>query len=315
VRASPFLSPSLVGETTHVPDSNCFPGPLCSSEIKVTITSTAGYSACLPAGGGEVEYTGRECEGNRILYSVAETKNPTRAGCVWKAGNFSLLSQVDTAYFTGFCGVSPSLPGGDQLPTTCHQACSTNLVGNMNTKIVSDAAIAASSFYAAGYEPHQGRFGTGQYWRANLTNKLGKNFTSHWIQFDLGVPKRIAAVRTRGAIGVNEWIKTYTLSVSNDGRSWAELNLGIKAMEGNVDVNSVQENKVDVASARYVRVTALTWNGWIAGRFEIRGCAAEADAVPPPVTGKKPTNAAASTFLSLLAVVIAVGSHLLFGAA
>jgi len=82
---------------------------------------------------------------------------------------------------------------------------------------------------------------------------------------DTGSVQAIVGVATQGKpdFGDNydQWVSSYTVSVSNDTSSWTQVDGGV-TFPGNVDWGEavVRNDFAAVVAARYVRIEPVTWH-------------------------------------------------------
>jgi len=149
----------------NAPASPCTACPagallVCSQTITATIVSTA-EALCVPSSGGQIEYTGRTCNDNSILWTSSRTIDRrlglSEAACSWSWDSNDL--------YGGSCGVAPTVDGGASLPTTCHVLPSPYVLGAdgsadcpSGAKILSSpsecraaAEMEGTAFFAFGY--------------------------------------------------------------------------------------------------------------------------------------------------------------------
>ena len=90
----------------------------------------------------------------------------------------------------------------------------------MESGKIKDEQITASSTYAS--SRLGARFG-------RLNKNLGRNGgswaaktrdTHQWLQINLGGQLRVTATTTQGRAPYNQWVKTYKLKFSNDGKNF-----------------------------------------------------------------------------------------------
>ena len=98
---------------------------------------------------------------------------------------------------------------------------------------------------------------------------VGTAAADSWLQIDTGAISAILGVATqgRGSTCCAQFVKTYTVSVSDDESVWTDVDGGA-AFLGNTDRTSTVSNtfKQGTVYARYVRITPLTWTGTVAMR-------------------------------------------------
>ncbi|KAJ1483852.1 galactose-binding domain-like protein [Baffinella frigidus] len=90
-----------------------------------------------------------------------------------------------------------------------------------------------------------------------------------WLAMDTGSLQNIEGVATQGRGGDTEdqWVSSYTVSVSHDKISWVAVDGG-STFTGNTGRGDavVRNNFAAVVTARYVRIEPVTWTGYIAMR-------------------------------------------------
>jgi len=110
------------------------------------------------------------------------------------------------------------------------------LVGASNNLVIQDDAISASSWWNEDFAPAKVRMDSSHGWCRKKNAPLGEK---SWVQFDLGGPKVVRKIRTRGD-GINGCISKYQLSLSMDGNNWSQR----IALDGNTDSMSIKEVEV-----------------------------------------------------------------------
>lgn len=87
----------------------------------------------------------------------------------------------------------------------------------MESGLIPNSAITASSMWSAAYGPENGRLnykgGTGRYggWFA------AKNDHSQWLQVNFGRETKVTGIATQGYYNKLRYVKSYTLQYSHDG--------------------------------------------------------------------------------------------------
>ncbi|XP_048590614.1 lactadherin isoform X2 [Nematostella vectensis] len=148
---------------------------------------------------------------------------------------------------------------------------------------IQDTSITASSHWIEpGHNPHHARLNnqpvSGQHigaWAAKYNQK------GEYLEVDLGQVTWITHVATQGrpkGTGSIHWVTEYSVEYSLKGDQWQSYQDGngvIKVFHGNSDMTTVVKNEFSpVIQARYVRIVAHAWYGYIAMRAEFYGCAA-----------------------------------------
>ncbi|KAK7097065.1 lymphocyte antigen 75-like [Littorina saxatilis] len=141
---------------------------------------------------------------------------------------------------------------------------------------VSDSAFSASSSLDPQHGPGRSRLGeqfsgaSGGAWVAKF------NDAHQYLQVDLGEKIQVWAVATQGSDALKEWVGSYTLAFSQDGKIFSSYSAdGKHAMvfDGNFDATSVRKHYLDIATlARYVQLWPMDYRDGIALRWEIYGC-------------------------------------------
>ena len=74
--------------------------------------------------------------------------------------------------------------------------------------------MTASSIWSAALSTRQGRLNRPGSWSAR------RNDQNQWIQADLGRKEVVTAIATQGRSNYNQWVKTYSISYSLDGKTF-----------------------------------------------------------------------------------------------
>lgn len=137
-------------------------------------------------------------------------------------------------------------------------------------------AFTASSVYPTpkDHGPWLAKFGStsgASNWSAKTSN------SSQWLQIDLGGKARIEAIGTMGRLRrANQWVSSYKLSFSLDGRNWdfcsSKGASTPTVFPGNSDrTTEVRNTLPKPIVARYVRFHPVTWSQHITMRVELYG--------------------------------------------
>ncbi len=126
------------------------------------------------------------------------------------------------------------------------------------------------------------KFSSSSDWNKNHSAKLARlksepkyaNWSSkkcdenQWLQIDLGDVKTIWGVCTQGRYNQDQWVKTYNLLISSDGKNWELLGSDIN---GNSDRDGVVDYPLpSPILGRYVRFQPVSWHGWISMRADVQ---------------------------------------------
>ncbi|XP_048582331.1 uncharacterized protein LOC5506315 isoform X2 [Nematostella vectensis] len=140
---------------------------------------------------------------------------------------------------------------------------------------VENEAMTASSNWDAEHMAWRGRLNMASQgsfigaWSARV------NDANQWLQVDLGRSSRVTAVETQGRQDYDQWVKTFTLSFSNQGAQFITYRIAglVKTFTGNSNRNSVVRNAVSPAiEARFVRIHPKSWHNHVSMRVELIGC-------------------------------------------
>ena len=83
-----------------------------------------------------------------------------------------------------------------------------------------------------------------------------------WIQIDTGSLQTIAGVVTQGRRNSAQWVTSFIVKVSADGRQWKDVECQ-RRWSGNKDQNTkVRTSFPEPLIARFVRVYPMTWHNW-----------------------------------------------------
>ncbi|XP_078348187.1 uncharacterized protein LOC144633234 isoform X3 [Oculina patagonica] len=154
-----------------------------------------------------------------------------------------------------------------------------NALGMQSGRIKPDA-LQASSQWDANHSPENARLHfqkTGSRAGAWCVKTSDAN---QWIQAKFDVVAKVRRVATQGRMDYNQWVKTYTLAYSFDGKTWKdyELNGKVTVFQGNSDRYTLATEVIDPPIvAQYVRVKPKTWSGAICMRMEFYGCTEDGD--------------------------------------
>eukprot|EP00405_Crypthecodinium_cohnii_P025793 CAMPEP_0206486736 /NCGR_PEP_ID=MMETSP0324_2-20121206/41207_1 /ASSEMBLY_ACC=CAM_ASM_000836 /TAXON_ID=2866 /ORGANISM="Crypthecodinium cohnii, Strain Seligo" /LENGTH=794 /DNA_ID=CAMNT_0053965051 /DNA_START=173 /DNA_END=2557 /DNA_ORIENTATION=- len=156
--------------------------------------------------------------------------------------------------------------------------CNASLVGGMVNRTINDTSILASSYYN-----DDSAYGKDNMWRARLDNDDGSwvgdsTESNPYVQWSFPALSTLAKIETRGNDKLNNWVKRYRVSFSEDfGETWDWLST---IFEANWDGSTVRENKINPPiTATDVRIYPTSWYYKPAMRAELYGCM-DVDRVP-----------------------------------
>ncbi|CAB4040679.1 Hypothetical predicted protein, partial [Paramuricea clavata] len=88
----------------------------------------------------------------------------------------------------------------------------------MRSGKIPDDAVTASSTISSGYKPSYARLtrvGSSCSWAPPAAGRIGS-----WLQVDLGKVTTVTGIATQGSCDSKEWVKSYSVSYSNEHNSW-----------------------------------------------------------------------------------------------
>ena len=99
-------------------------------------------------------------------------------------------------------------------------------------------------------------------------------FNKAWLNFDLGEVRTVSSVITTGRPGHNQWVKKYTISVSDDGSTFIDAPCLDKDSNGYCNGNTDMTTQVTnvlagTTKARYVRLNVKENNGYSSLRMAV----------------------------------------------
>merc|ERR1739838_437964 len=155
-------------------------------------------------------------------------------------------------------------------------ACSVRAAGIEDSAIIDERQLTSSSHRPHSYyEPRDGRLHstTGYGWLMTSPYRVGE-----WLQVDLESNRKIFGVATQGARGNSCcYTKTFKLEYKTEEQQSFDT-IGddegnVKIFNGNADNDSVVKNNLDQSiTARFVRISPLTWHGAPVIRWELYLC-------------------------------------------
>ena len=99
-----------------------------------------------------------------------------------------------------------------------------------------------------------------------------KNDQNQWLQIDLEKKQDVVGVVTQGRFNVHQWVRTYRVSVSEDGKEFMEIECG-RIFDGNTNSNTKVRNYfASAVKARYIRIHPTAWVNHISMRMGVLTC-------------------------------------------
>ncbi|KXJ06946.1 Coagulation factor VIII [Exaiptasia diaphana] len=117
----------------------------------------------------------------------------------------------------------------------------------MQNRAIPDSSITASSYLGKAYKPQQGRLHIKSV--ISSSGKAGSwipkgRRAGDWLQVDLGKVTRVQAVATQGRYDANQWVRSYTLQYSSNGKTFKKYQGG-KVFKGNSDRHTVEKHNLN----------------------------------------------------------------------
>ncbi|EDO48087.1 predicted protein, partial [Nematostella vectensis] len=143
---------------------------------------------------------------------------------------------------------------------------------------IPSGAFSASSSYNFNHGPDRARLNQPNgHGRTGAWSARDKN-RNQWLQVDLGAVSRLTGVATQGRHDAHQWVTSYTLAFSKDGKRFYPYRQAINRLNdplfrANTDRNTVVYHRFAKAiRAQYVRVHPKKWRSHISMRVELFGC-------------------------------------------
>lgn len=142
----------------------------------------------------------------------------------------------------------------------------------MTTGAIPDSALTSSSAHGWNWW-YYGARNARLYGGHDYGSFIPVSPSASWVQADLQRPRAIGGIATQGRRLGGHWTRTFGVQYSLDGSNWSWYTPpGAKdhTINGNSDANTVVETVfAQPFTARYVRVWALSFEGWPCFRFEL----------------------------------------------
>ena len=130
--------------------------------------------------------------------------------------------------------------------------------------VLSDDAFSASSEFNKNHSAKLARLNSEPKYANWSSKKCDEN---QWVQIDLGEVKTIWGVCTQGRYNSDQWVKSYGLLISSDGKNWDCVGENIVA---NFDRDGLSEFLFDAPQlTRFVRFQPTSWHQWISMRADV----------------------------------------------
>jgi cysteine-rich repeat protein len=130
-----------------------------------------------------------------------------------------------------------------------------------------DSAFTAQSWFpnsqpGDSYAAHRGRLENSAgdlVWHPG--SGVDVNTVQQWWQMDLGSPRPVGSVGTRGRANYDQWTSSYRVAYSNDGTNFTFVESS-RVFAGNTNAHDVVFNGWAPISARFWRIYPVTWS-WV----------------------------------------------------
>ncbi|XP_028395746.1 neurogenic locus notch homolog protein 1-like [Dendronephthya gigantea] len=103
----------------------------------------------------------------------------------------------------------------------------------------------------------------------------GRADQKQWVQVDFKFRATITDILTQGDVRINKFVRSYTVSYSNDRFRFKPYRVGgkVKIFQANIDHRCIVRRTLNpVIIARYIRIHPKSWYGYITMRLEFMGC-------------------------------------------
>ena len=103
------------------------------------------------------------------------------------------------------------------LKLSVYKGCKNPKVLGMENGQILDSQITASSQFDVNHGPTNARLNFKAHGGRTGAWSSRRNDVNQWLQIDFNYPATIDEILTQGRQSTNQWVKTYTVSYSNDG--------------------------------------------------------------------------------------------------
>lgn len=154
----------------------------------------------------------------QLRFPIVNESSMVRVPCKLDQSRFCILSKnkTKTNTYLEHCYSSCCSISGFQLPVvpTCLSAL------GLQSGAISDSKMTASSYYSSRHQPANGRLHFQKSSRGYGAWSVKSNQGDQWLQVDLGKVTKVRMVGLQGRADSNQWVKTFSMSFSNDGMFW-----------------------------------------------------------------------------------------------
>jgi len=229
-------------------------------DFGVAYTSSDGLTASIPYTGWGGNAHNPIAFNSTDVWGLMATLDPASL----TAGSGNAIFNITGTAAAG--GTSPALFNINLgvLSATFSKTIRIEQAAGLESGVIPDAQLSASSFLTTGFETFRGRLNrAGNSWSYDPTD-LNPHF-----QVDLGQIEIVSAVASQGRENFDQWVTSYSIQYSNDNVNFTDYN-GAQVFTANNDRNTIVRNDFSpTISARYIRFIPLTFNDRISARFEV----------------------------------------------
>ena len=103
----------------------------------------------------------------------------------------------------------------------------------------------------------------------------GPAAVGQWLEADLSEQRTIVAVELRPRDGHAQWVSTYKLAFSNDGSDYSFVQIvngEDRIFSGPSGIGDYVTSSFEPVNARYIRIYPLTYQSYMAVKWEVYGC-------------------------------------------
>jgi hypothetical protein len=185
-------------------------------------------------------------------------------------GGMSTDLEGDDRFFADIEHAGKSMQNGSALGGSFCSHGAHSLVGTLDTKVIPDMKILASSYWR-----NRADHGKGTMWRTRIDHNgtawcANEAETNQGLLWDFSNAKLVTQVTTKGRANRDQWVTSYALYYKTDHQGWK---LHPTHFVGNSDRDTAQVHTlVPPVKARWVFLQVKGWNGWISMRADFAGC-------------------------------------------
>lgn len=135
---------------------------------------------------------------------------------------------------------------------------------------ITNDQITASSRYSTDLAPYYGRLNRLPDSVSSGGWVAGRNDQNQWLRVDFRTKVKIYHIGTQGLSHKAQFVKTYKLQYSDDGKTFTDYG---QILSGNLNNKDIALTTLNPSvEARVVKIIPVTWQWCIAMRVEFYGC-------------------------------------------